>query len=164
MASLQAKFPLEKRRLVGRHLIVLYNYPKENCSEVGVRLFSQVTSSRTKGKGLNLHQAKFRLGIRKIFFMERVVKHCKRLSREVVKSSSLGVFKRHVNLALGDVDPMHFKAFSNINHYMTLWFYNGCPFFLCVLVSFFPVFQFYVLPPSIYYNIFFSLSVIYKLC
>lgn len=69
---------------------------------MGVRLFSQITSSRTKGKGLNL-KPKFRFGIRKIFFMERVVRHGKRLSREVAKSPSLAVFKRLVDLALGDM-------------------------------------------------------------
>ena len=94
-------FSLGKKRL-RRDLITVYNFLKGDCDEVGVSLFSHVTSNRTQGKGLKLCQGRFRLDIRKYFFFKSDQK-LEWAAQGVVESPTLEVFRRRVDVVLRDM-------------------------------------------------------------
>ncbi|KAJ7411782.1 hypothetical protein BTVI_48635 [Pitangus sulphuratus] len=65
---------------------------------MGVSLFSQSTSDRTKGHSLKLCQGRVRLDIKKNTFVERVVKPWNGLLRLAVEPPSLEVFKKRLDM------------------------------------------------------------------
>jgi len=83
---------LEKRRIQG-DLIAAFQYSKGAYKKDGDRLFIRVCYNKTRGNGLKLKEGRFRLDIRKKFFMVSVVEHWHRLLSEVVDAPSLETFK-----------------------------------------------------------------------
>jgi len=90
-------------RRLQRDLTVAFQYLKRTYRKDGGRLFSRACCDRTRGNGFKLKEGKFRLDIRKKFFMMRVVKHWHRLRRAVVDSPSLETFKVRLDGALSNL-------------------------------------------------------------
>lgn len=76
-------FSPQKRRLKG-DLTVIHKCLKRSSSRAGA-LLPLVTSDRTQGNGMKLHQGTFRLDIRKRFFTEKLVSHWNRVLSDVVR-------------------------------------------------------------------------------
>ncbi|KFR00996.1 hypothetical protein Y956_02715, partial [Nipponia nippon] len=96
-----ALFSLEKR---GRgDLIAAFQYLRGAYKKDGARLFNRACSDRARGNGFKLKEGRFRLDIRKKFFVVRVVKHLNRLPREVVDAPSLETFKVRLDGALSNL-------------------------------------------------------------
>ena len=60
-------------------------------------------SDRTRGNGFTLRQGRFRLGIRRKLFTQRVVTHWNRLSKEAVDAPSLEAFKARLDVTLSSL-------------------------------------------------------------
>ena len=75
-------------------------YLKGGCQEDGAKLFSVVSSDRTRGNGHKLKQKKLQLKMRKNFFTLRVTEPWHRLPREVVESPSLEIFQTRLDAVL----------------------------------------------------------------
>jgi len=69
----------------------------------GDKLFSRAWCDRIGGNGFKLKAGRFRLDIRKTFLTMRVVKHWKRLPREVADAPSLETFKARLDGALSNL-------------------------------------------------------------
>lgn len=97
------------------------------------RLHSKAYYNRTRCKGFKLVEYRFRLDIRKTFFMMRVMKHWKRFPREVVDALTLEAVK--VRLGLWTTwfswrcpcslkvswTRWHLKVPHNSNSFIILW-------------------------------------------
>lgn len=66
----------------------------------GVGLFSHAASNRTRKSCFKLYQGRFKLDICVNIFTERVVKEWNQLSRGVVESPFLEVFKKQIDASL----------------------------------------------------------------
>jgi len=95
-------FSLEKRRLQG-DLIASFQYLKGPYKREGDTIFSRACCNRTRGNGFKLKEDRFRLDVRKKFFMMRVWKHWNVLPREVVDAPSLEIFKVSLYGALNNL-------------------------------------------------------------
>jgi len=69
----------------------------------GEQLFMRVDIDRTNGNGFKLRQGKFKLDIRRKFFMQRVVTHWNRLPKVFMDVRSLDAFKARLDVVLNSL-------------------------------------------------------------
>ena len=85
-------FSLENRRLRG-NLITVFQYLKGSYKEYGVLRFTRSHIENARGNRYKLYWERFHLNIRKKYFRVTTINHWNNLSRHVVESPSLEVFK-----------------------------------------------------------------------
>jgi len=74
--------------------------PEWANKRAGKGLFTRACRYRTRGNGFRLKEGRFRLDVRKKFFILRVVRPWPRLPREAVAAPSLAVLKARLDEAL----------------------------------------------------------------
>lgn len=93
---------MEWRRLWGG-LIAAFQYVKGAYKKDRERLLTEACHARTRGSGFKQKEDRIRLGMRKKFFIVRVMRHWSRLSREVVDTPCLEVFRARWDGALSNL-------------------------------------------------------------
>ena len=92
-------FSLERRRLKG-DLIVVYSFLKREGGRAGAKPFSLAINDRLQGNGRKICQGRFRLGVRKRFYIQRMVEQWNEFPRDVVMAPRLTVFKKRLDNTL----------------------------------------------------------------
>jgi len=95
-------FSLDNRKIWG-HLRATFQYLEGACRKEGENIFSRTCCDRTRNNGFKVREGRFRLGIRRKYFMIRVMKHWNRLPRGVVEAPSQETFKVRLDGALSNL-------------------------------------------------------------
>ena len=93
---------MEGRRLWG-DLTAAFSYLKVAYKQEGDQLFTQPDSDKAKGNGFKVKECRFKLDVRKKFFIQRMARHSNRFPRKVVDAPSLIVFKARLDEILGSL-------------------------------------------------------------
>lgn len=97
----QAEACSEEKRRLHEDLTVVFGYLKGAYSQDRDWLYTWTDSDRTREDGFKLKEGRSTLDVRRIFFIQRLVKHWNKLPRKVVVAPSLKVFKPRLDEVLG---------------------------------------------------------------